>query len=47
MVFSGPDAERWWRPTAQENTSGPRRTIIVSPPFAAFYQATHILPDDA
>jgi enamine deaminase RidA (YjgF/YER057c/UK114 family) len=26
----------------QENTSDPRRTIVVSPPFAAFYQATHI-----
>lgn len=26
----------------QENTSGPRRNIVVSQPFAAFYQATHI-----
>ena len=25
-----------------ENTSDPRRAIVVSPPFAAFYQATHI-----
>jgi len=26
----------------QKNTSGPWRDIVVSPPFAAFYQATHI-----
>ena len=26
----------------QENTSDPRRTVVVSPPFTAFYQATHI-----
>jgi len=26
----------------QENTSDPRRSVVVSPPFAAFYQATHI-----
>jgi enamine deaminase RidA (YjgF/YER057c/UK114 family) len=42
MMFMGPDAERWWRQPVQENASDPRRTIVVSPPFAAFYQATHI-----
>lgn len=26
----------------QENTSASRRTVVVSPPFAAFYQATHV-----
>jgi len=30
------------RQSVQENTSDPRRTIVVSPPFAAFYEATHI-----
>ena len=26
----------------QENAGDPRRTVVVSPPFAAFYRATHI-----
>jgi enamine deaminase RidA (YjgF/YER057c/UK114 family) len=26
----------------QQNTSAPRRAVVVSPPFADFYQATHI-----
>jgi enamine deaminase RidA (YjgF/YER057c/UK114 family) len=25
-----------------ENTGGSRQTVVVSPPFAAFYEATHI-----
>jgi enamine deaminase RidA (YjgF/YER057c/UK114 family) len=28
--------------TVQENTSGSRRAIVVSQPFAAFYEQTHI-----
>ena len=42
MMLMGPDAYRGWRQPVQENTSNQRRTVVVSPPFAAFYQATHI-----